>query len=54
MGAVFADIELIGGESEGVGKFYKAVTQAVLLFGASEIFMTEYAMEEYANPCIFV
>ena len=31
---VVADIEPGGGGSEGVGTFLKAVTQAVLLFGA--------------------
>ena len=32
MGAVVADIHPGGGESEGVGIFFKAVTQVVLLF----------------------
>ena len=34
LGAVIADFEPGGGGSEGVGKFFKAVTQAVLLLRA--------------------
>ena len=34
MGKVVADFEPGGGGSKGVGEFFKAVTQAVLLFGA--------------------
>ena len=33
LGAVVADFELGGGRSKGVRTFFKAVTQAVLLFG---------------------
>ena len=36
MGAVVTDFEPGGGGSEGVGTFFKAVTQAVLLFGAEK------------------
>ena len=34
------DFELGGGVSEGVGTFFKAVTQAVLLFGAETWVLT--------------
>ena len=34
------DIEPGGGESEGVGTFFKAVTQAVLLFGEETCVLT--------------
>ena len=34
LGAVLADFDPGGGGSEGVGIFFKAVNQAVLLFGA--------------------
>ena len=40
MGAVVADFEPGGGGSEGVGTFFKAVTQAVLLFGAETWVLT--------------
>ena len=39
-GAVVADFDMGGGGSEGVGTFFKAVTQAVLLFGAETWVMT--------------
>ena len=40
MGAVVADFEPGGGRSEGVGEFFRAVTQAVLLFGAETWVLT--------------
>ena len=40
MGAVIADFELGGGVCEGVGEFFKAVTQAVLLLGAETWVLT--------------
>ena len=33
LGAVVADFDPVGGGSEGVGTFFKAVTQVMLLFG---------------------
>ena len=39
-GAVVADIDSGGGRSEGVGKVFKAVKQAVLLFGAETWVLT--------------
>ena len=40
MGAVLADIEPGGGESEGFGTFFKVVSQAVLLFGLETWLLT--------------
>ena len=40
MGAVVADFDPGGGRSEGVGTFFKAVTQAVFLFGAETWVLT--------------
>ena len=40
LGAVISDSELGGGRSKGIGKFYRVVAQAVLLFGAETWVLT--------------
>ena len=40
MGAIVTDFEPGGGGYEGVGEFFKAVTQTVLLFGAETWVLT--------------
>ena len=45
LGAVVADSDPVGGGSKGVGTFFKAVTQAVLFFGA-EMWVLTPRMEQ--------
>ena len=52
MEEVIADIEPGGGGSEGVGTFYKAVSQAMLLFGAETWVLTsrmEWALDIFQH-----
>ena len=52
MGAIISDSEPGGGRSEGVGEFYKAVAQSVLLFGAETWVLTprmEQALDSFQN-----